>query len=68
MSANFGDCLRAAMKDQQLSAAELSRIIDKHPQQVSTWMYQKSATTQTEKRVADALGLSLSEFWSYEEA
>lgn len=63
--AHFGNTMKAAMRDQDIIAADLARKMDVHPQQMSDWMNRESVTTITESKIARALGLSMGEFWSY---
>ena len=63
--ASFGACLKRALRDQGLKPASFARIMDVHPQQVSEWLNKDNVTTKTESRVADKLGLTMAEFWSY---
>lgn len=64
---HFGKTMASAMVSQELIAADVARLTAKHPQYISDILRKQSVTTTTESLIARALGLTMAEFWEFQE-
>ena len=61
---NTGKAVSKMLEDSEMSASDLARRVGVSRQQVHKWKSQDSMRTNTAERIAEAFGVSLTEFIS----
>jgi DNA-binding Xre family transcriptional regulator len=59
---DFGECLKRAQKEQNVSSVELAKRLGVHKQQVSIWRGKKNVRLDTLIRVCEALKIDVGDF------
>lgn len=59
---DFGECLKRAQKENNLSSVELAKRLGVHKQQVSIWRSKKNVRLDTLIRVCNAMNIEVGDF------